>query len=181
MFFCTQQLGYQLQQLLYLFPFLRRVLVNNIFRHLHIPHELACNFLSVFSRIEYALKSTGFAIGDNKSVEPAWDIFANEIDEKLFQTTPINKLYRNFSEYMEIEEKYDTKSTFFFRTQYENGDYRDYRDDIKQLKKEGWEIGLHTDPSSIDEILKIKKEKENLEKKSSFGRELLLQKFEFLV
>jgi len=59
--------------------------VNNIFRHLHIPHELACNFLSVFSRIEYALKSTGFAIGDNKSVEPAWDIFANEIDEKLFQ------------------------------------------------------------------------------------------------
>jgi hypothetical protein len=88
----------------------------------------------------------------------------DRFDEKLFQTTPINKLYRNFSEYMEIEEKYDTKSTFFFRTQYENGDYRDYRDDIKQLKKEGWEIGLHTDPSSVNDILKIKKEKENLEK-----------------
>ena len=88
----------------------------------------------------------------------------NRFDEKLFQTTPINKLYHNFSEYMEIEEKYDTKSTFFFRTQYENGDYRDYRDDIKQLKKEGWEIGLHTDPSSVNDILKIKKEKENLEK-----------------
>jgi peptidoglycan/xylan/chitin deacetylase (PgdA/CDA1 family) len=41
---------------------------------------------------------------------------------------------------MEIEEKYNTKSTFFFRTQYENGDYRDYHDDIKKLKKEGWEI-----------------------------------------
>ncbi len=88
----------------------------------------------------------------------------NRFDEKLFQTTPINKLYRNFSEYMEIEEKYKTKSTFFFRTQYENGDYRDYHDDIKKLKKEGWEIGLHTDPSSVNDIVKIKKEKENLEK-----------------
>ena len=88
----------------------------------------------------------------------------NRFDEKLFQTTPINKLYRNFSEYMEIEEKYDTKSTFFFRTQYENGDYRDYYDDIKKLNKEGWEIGLHTDPSSVNEILEIKREKENLEK-----------------
>ena len=88
----------------------------------------------------------------------------NRFDEKLFQTTPINKLYRNFSEYMEIEEKYDTKSTFFFRTQYENGDYRDYDDDIKKLNKKGWEIGLHTDPSSVNEILEIKREKENLEK-----------------
>ena len=88
----------------------------------------------------------------------------NRFDEKLLQTTPINKLYRNFSEYMEIEEKYDTKSTFFFRTQYENGDYRDYDNDIKKLNKEGWEIGLHTDPSSVNEILEIKREKENLEK-----------------
>ncbi len=87
----------------------------------------------------------------------------NRFDEKLFQTTPTNKLYRNFSEYMEIEEKYDAKSTFFFRTKYENGDYRDYQDDIKKLYKEGWEIGLHTDPSSVNDILKIKKEKEDLE------------------
>ena len=50
-----------------------------------MPHELACEFLSVFSRVEYALKSTGFAIGNNKRVDPAWDIFANEIDEKLLQ------------------------------------------------------------------------------------------------
>jgi len=88
----------------------------------------------------------------------------NRFDEKLFETTPINKLYRNFSEYMEIEEKYGTKSTFFFRTQYEHGDYLDYVEDIKKLKKEGWEIGLHTDPSSVDNIFKIKNEKENLEK-----------------
>ena len=59
--------------------------MSNIFRHLYMPHELVCDFLSVFSRVEYALKSTGFAIGNHKKVDPAWDIFANEIDEKLFQ------------------------------------------------------------------------------------------------
>lgn len=37
----------------------------------------------------------------------------DRFDKKLFKTTPINKLYRNFSEYMEIEERYGVKSTFF--------------------------------------------------------------------
>lgn len=88
----------------------------------------------------------------------------SRFDKKLFEITPINKLYRNFSEYMEIEENHKVKSTFFFRTQYENGDYKDYYDDIKNLIKGGWEVGLHTDPSSIGDINKIKKEKRNLEK-----------------
>jgi len=88
----------------------------------------------------------------------------DRFDEKLFEITPIDKLYRNFSEFMEIEEKYGVRSTFFFRTQYENGDYKDYHDDIKKLVNGGWEVGLHTDPSSISDIEKIKKEKINLEK-----------------
>lgn len=88
----------------------------------------------------------------------------DRFDQKLFENTPIDKLYRNFSEFMEIEEKYGVRSTFFFRTQYENGDYKDYHDDIKKLVNGGWEIGLHTDPSSVNYIEKIKKEKINLEK-----------------
>jgi len=85
-------------------------------------------------------------------------------DEKLFDKTSFDKLYRNFSEYMEIEEKFDVKSTFFFRTQYENGNYTDYKKDIKELVNGGWEIGLHTDPSSVSDIKKIEEEKNNLEK-----------------
>lgn len=42
-------------------------------------------------------------------------------DSQLFEKTPVEKLYYNFSEFMEIEEKFGTKSTFFFRTIYENG------------------------------------------------------------
>ena len=88
----------------------------------------------------------------------------DRFDVKLFDTTPIHKLYHNFLEYMDIEDKFDVKSTFFFRTQYENGDYTDYQNDINDLIRGGWEIGLHTDPSSINNIEKIKKEKNDLEK-----------------
>jgi peptidoglycan/xylan/chitin deacetylase (PgdA/CDA1 family) len=88
----------------------------------------------------------------------------DRFDEKLFNNTPLNKLYNNFSEYMEIEEKFNVKSTFFFRTQYETGNYIDYENDIKNLVNGGWEIGLHTDPLSVVNIKKIKEEKENLEK-----------------
>ncbi|MGY5146783.1 MAG: hypothetical protein ACW9W4_02125 [Candidatus Nitrosopumilus sp. bin_7KS] len=88
----------------------------------------------------------------------------DRFDEKLFQKTPMNQLYRNFEEYMVIEERFQVRSTFFFRTFYENGDFYEYKDDIKTLMNGGWEIGLHTNPSSIHDINKIKKEKINLEK-----------------
>jgi len=81
-------------------------------------------------------------------------------------------LYRNIPEYIEIEEKLGVRSTFFFRTIYENGDVVDYEDDIKQLQESNWEIGLHTDPLSVGDIEKIRLEKEKLEsitKKSIFG------------
>ena len=35
----------------------------------------------------------------------------NRFDAALFSNTPLNKLYHNFSEYMEIEEKFNVKST----------------------------------------------------------------------
>src|SRR5215475_10310192 len=64
---------------------------------------------------------------------------------------------------MSIEEKFGIKSTFFFRTHYENGNYLDYENDIRSLMKGGWEIGLHTDPTSVQYLDKLLVEKNRLE------------------
>ena len=96
----------------------------------------------------------------------------DRFDSEIFEKTKPEDLYRNIPQYMELEEKFGIRSTFFFRTVYENGDVIDYEDDIKQLQESNWEIGLHTDPSSIDDIEKIRLEKEKLEsitKKPIFG------------
>ncbi len=72
--------------------------------------------------------------------------------------------YYNIPDYMAIEEKFGIRSTFFFRTNYENGNFEDYQDDICSLIKGGWEVGLHTDPSSVKDKAKILEEKTKLEK-----------------
>jgi hypothetical protein len=52
------------------------------FRHLHMPRELACEFMAAFSRMEYALKATpGYARDAGTGVEAAWDGFANDIND----------------------------------------------------------------------------------------------------
>jgi len=102
----------------------------------------------------------------------------DRFDAKLFEKTKPEDLYRNIPEYMELEEKFGVRSTFFFRTFYENGDVLDYEDDIKQLQKLNWEIGLHTDPSSIDDLGKISSEKEKLE--SITGKQIIGNRVHFL-
>ena len=87
----------------------------------------------------------------------------DRFDKDIFDKTKPEDLYRNIPEYMEIEERFGIRSTFFFRTIYENGSIHEYEDDIKQLQRSNWEIGLHTDPSSIDDLEKIQHEKEKLE------------------
>ncbi len=59
--------------------------MNDAFRHLHMPAELACEFLAVFSRMEYALKATDYASENEGKVTASWDRFANEIDEVFRQ------------------------------------------------------------------------------------------------
>jgi len=102
----------------------------------------------------------------------------DRFEPELFEKTKPEDLYRNIPEYMEIEEKFGVRSTFFFRTFYENGDVLDYKDDIKQLQKSNWEIGLHTDPSSIDNLDKIRLEKEKLE--SITGKQIIGNRVHFL-
>ena len=87
----------------------------------------------------------------------------DRFDSKIFANTKPENLYRNIPEYMELEEKFGIRSTFFFRTIYENGNLNDYENDIQSLLKGNWEVGLHTDPQSVNNIEKIKQEKEKLE------------------
>ena len=84
-------------------------------------------------------------------------------DPYIFEKNKPENLYRNIPEYIELEEKFGIRSTFFFRTIYEKGNVDDYEDDIKTLQKGNWEIGLHTDPTSVNSIEKIKQEKDKLE------------------
>ena len=57
--------------------------VNQIFEHLHVRPELAMEFMAVFSRVEYALKSTRYAVGNDSRVDAAWDRFANDINDNF--------------------------------------------------------------------------------------------------
>jgi len=88
----------------------------------------------------------------------------DRFEDNVLQNIEIKNPYYNIPECIEIEERFSVKSTFFFRTIYENGDFHDYENDINILIKGGWEIGLHTDPTSIDELEKIRKEKSELER-----------------
>ena len=84
-------------------------------------------------------------------------------DPKIVQNAHNKNPYYNLPDYMYLEEKYNTRSTFFFRTIYENGNYQDYEDDIRALYEGNWEIGLHCDPLSINDYAKIQDEKRKLE------------------
>jgi hypothetical protein len=65
------------------------------FRHLHLPPDLACEFLAVFARMEYALKATGrYAVGTRNAVSANWDLFANDID-RLFSAVRDEELTRS--------------------------------------------------------------------------------------
>ena len=87
----------------------------------------------------------------------------DRFEPEIFANAKPENLYRNIPKYMELEEKFGIRSTFFFRTLYENGNVDDYEDDILTLQGGDWEIGLHTDPQSVNDIAKIKQEKEKLE------------------
>ena len=82
---------------------------------------------------------------------------------------------------MDLEEKFGVRSTFFFRTYYENGNYLDYEEEITSLMNGKWEIGLHTDGNSIRNLDMLQKEKTNLEiltRKPIFGNRVQYLNFD---
>ncbi len=87
----------------------------------------------------------------------------DRFDDKILKNMAKSNPYYNLPDYMDIEDKFGVKSTFFFRTEYENGIVQDYEDDLRDLSNGGWEIGLHTSPKSIDSMERIANEKRVLE------------------
>ena len=86
----------------------------------------------------------------------------DRFDKSVLNNLDTLNPYNNFNEIMTIEEKYGCRSSFFFRTKYENGDFKEYEDQIRELEKSGWEIGLHLDPRSINDMSEISKEYDDL-------------------
>jgi hypothetical protein len=55
------------------------------FHGLNFDPQLACEFLAVFARFEFALKAARLAYGDNKKVAADWDEYARAIDADFRQ------------------------------------------------------------------------------------------------
>ena len=91
-------------------------------------------------------------------------------DENVLKNCQSRNLYYNLPEYMETEEKFRVRSTFFFRTCVEGAIYppppyhvEEYKAEIRSLLSGGWEVGLHLDPVSCKSIEMIQKERKALE------------------
>jgi hypothetical protein len=74
----------------------------------------------------------------------------DRFDQETIRNIDIQNPYNSINDYIAIEEKFGARSTFFFRTNYENGKLVDYEQDIQTLLRGGWEIGLHCDQASVD-------------------------------
>lgn len=75
----------------------------------------------------------------------------------------------NFSEIMDIEEKFDARSTFFFMAESpkEQGysyDIEVFEPDIGEIIDRGWEVGLHGGHTTYNNGQEMQKKKERLEK-----------------
>ena len=82
----------------------------------------------------------------------------------------------NFKEIMELEAKYDAKSSFYFLTlEPGESDYgykiEDIEDELSTISDNGWEVGLHGGHESYNNLEDVKKKKQKLEK--VLGKEVI--------
>jgi hypothetical protein len=57
--------------------------MQHTFPNMLLPPEIAYEFLGTFARCEYALKGSGFARGNENSVDANWDAFAISIAQSF--------------------------------------------------------------------------------------------------
>lgn len=84
-------------------------------------------------------------------------------NDRLYFFSLRENIYDGISMIMEYEYRQGVKSTFFFRPIYDDNTTAElYSDIISELRRGGWEIGLHANNSTIDNIAKEKIIIENL-------------------
>jgi len=70
--------------------------------------------------------------------------------------------YFGVPDIIELEERYDVKSTFFFRPLYDDGSFVDqYWDVIRDLVRGGWEVGAHL--NKVNDLGEVVREKRLVE------------------
>ena len=82
----------------------------------------------------------------------------------------------NFEKIMDLEEKYGAKSSFYFLAlkpgdQDYSYDIMDLKDDIKNIRVRGWEVGLHGGHEAYNSYERICEEKNRLE--NALGSEII--------
>lgn len=87
----------------------------------------------------------------------------DEIRKHMRILSNLDNLYSNFKYIMELEEKYDGKSTFYFMASEDTYKLSDISDSIQEIIENGWEIGLHGSYNAYNNLNLIKKEKKLLE------------------
>lgn len=100
----------------------------------------------------------------------------------LFLNDNFNPLW-NFKSIMDLEEKYDAKSTFYFMAlDKSNLDFNykiyDLRDELRSIADNGWEIGLHGGHEAFNSLKELQNEKLRLENAS--GKEIIGYRGHFL-
>jgi peptidoglycan/xylan/chitin deacetylase (PgdA/CDA1 family) len=75
---------------------------------------------------------------------------------------------KNFNHIISLEEKYNSKSTFFFQAlrqedEHHNYDLGELKCEIQQIEERGWEVGLHGGHGAYDNLEVILEEKRMLE------------------
>ncbi len=93
------------------------------------------------------------------------------------------KPYFNFREIMDLEEKYNARSSFyFFALKPGDPDYsydiRDVRDELKEIDQRGYEVGLHGGHTAWNSFDVIAEEKKRLEE--TFGKSVTGYRNHFL-
>jgi len=122
-----------------------------------LTHDIDVVYLSKLETIYKVAKSL-----KERRIKNAFRVIFNKINKRW-------NPWWNFKDIMDIEEKYDAKSSFYFLAL--NKDDLDFNFKVEDLEHEigditdnGWEVGLHGGHEAYNNIKEIKEEKKRLEK-----------------